>query len=87
MLQCHDQRMGQDSCGVHVLLYAGLGRRNGHYSFTFFMLSWAFDLALAYLSYRHSAEIDWSSVDGVTSLVLQGVVYGEVQNWVDAVVP
>lgn len=56
---CYYPQMDQGGCGVLAPLAHGVGRHMGHYSFLSFVLCCAFNLALAFLAYRRSGEIDW----------------------------
>lgn len=64
--------MGQGGRVVLVPLSAGVRRRVEHYSFASFVLSWAFDSALANLVYQRSAKIHWYSKGTITFRFLYG---------------
>lgn len=85
--QCYNLEMGQAVCCVLVQLSPGLCCQVDRHDFACFIVGWAFDFALAYLAYCSSAEVDWSSIDGVHHWFLYGFVDACVQDLVETLVP
>lgn len=79
--------MGQGSCRVLVPLGAGLRLCVDHHELESFVFGFVFDSDLAYVAYRRSAEIDWSSVDSVYRWIPYGFADSRVSALVEVVVP
>lgn len=84
--QYYDLDMCQGAYAVVVLLSTAVRCPFDHYGFPSSILRCAFVPALVYLVYCHSAEIDWSPVDGVPHWFLYCFTDGRVLNLIDVVV-